>query len=78
MNAKLGVTCVNNCEVEAKCTVMKGALENILVADSSKFGAVKPAFFAPLDAFQAVVTDSGLSAEWRDELQQRGIRLYLA
>lgn len=78
VNAKLGVTCVNSCEVEAKCTVMKGALENILVADSSKFGAVKPAFFAPLDAFQAVVTDSGLSAEWRDELQQRGIRLYLA
>ena len=78
VSAKLGVTCVNSCEVEAKCAVMKGALENILVADSSKFDAVKPAFFAPIDAFQAVVTDDGLSPDWKKELERRGIQVYLA
>ncbi|MFY9411987.1 MAG: DeoR/GlpR family DNA-binding transcription regulator, partial [Dethiobacteria bacterium] len=57
VNDKLGVTCINSCEVETKSAAMQCALDKILVVDSSKFDAVKPAFFAKLDEFNAVVTD---------------------
>lgn len=78
VNEKLGATCVNNCEVGTKIAAMKGALEKILVADSTKFGLVKPAFFADLSSFDAVVTDGGITDEWRKLLEAKGIRLYIA
>lgn len=78
VNAKLGATCVNSYEVDTKGAAMRSAVEKILVIDSSKFDVVKPAFFAALGDFDAVVTDSALSTEWREYLEAVGIRLYLA
>jgi len=57
---------------------MQCALDKILVVDSSKFDAVKPAFFAKLDEFNAVVTDSGISRKWRKRIEGAGIVLHLA
>ena len=57
---------------------MQGALEKILVLDSSKFDVVKPAFFARLKDFDAIVTDSQLSSEWQDQIEALGIKLYIA
>lgn len=74
----LGVTCANSYEVPTKQAVLKSSLERVLVADSSKFGKVRPAYFCDLREIHAVVTDSGLSGEWRQRLEEQGIRLYLA
>lgn len=77
VNVKLGVTCVNGCEVDTKNAAMQSALEKILVADSTKFDVVKPAFFAMIEQFDAVVTDNGITQEWADQIREMGLRLYI-
>jgi len=54
-----GVSCSNFYEVPIKQKVMQGAIERHLVVDSSKFGVVRPAFFAKLDQFTSTITEDG-------------------
>lgn len=77
VNAELGVTCVNGIEVDTKCAAINSALEKILVVDSTKFDLVKPAFFADLEQFNAIVTDKGITQEWKDLIEKLGIKLYV-
>ncbi|MBB4266481.1 DeoR/GlpR family DNA-binding transcription regulator [Roseospira visakhapatnamensis] len=72
-----GISCSNFHEVGIKQLAMERALRTIVIADSSKFGKVKPAYFAALDDVQAVVTDTGLAAPERAALSDRGIALHL-
>ena len=51
------------------------AKQHILVADSSKFGVVRSAYFCDLEDIDIVITDTGLSPEWRNILQERGVTL---
>jgi DeoR family deoxyribose operon repressor len=57
-----GATCVHFHEVPVKQKVISLARENYLVVDRSKIGKLRPAFFAPLTAFRAVVTEEGEAA----------------
>jgi len=50
----------------------------ILLADSSKFGAKASLSVCGLDAIDTVVTDSGLSAEYRKMLTDNGIEIVIA
>lgn len=77
VHEKLGLTCAYNYEVMTKQTVIKSALTKILLADSSKFGSVRTAYFAQLNEIDAIVTDSGLSPEWKDIIEQAQIKLYI-
>ena len=52
-----GASCSHFHEVPVKRAVLARAVQSFLVADSSKLGQVKPAQFAPLAAFDAVVTE---------------------
>ena len=52
-----GVSCSNFHEVAIKQTAMANALSKVLVVDSSKFDAVKPVYFAPLEDFDTVAVD---------------------
>jgi DeoR family deoxyribose operon repressor len=54
-----GVSCSNFHEVPTKQKAIAGATESHLVVDSSKFGKVKPAVFAPLASFRSVLTEQG-------------------
>ncbi len=60
-----GTSCMHFHEVAAKQTAIAGAVRRYLVVDSSKFGQVKPAFFAASDDFDTVVTDKGIDARYR-------------
>lgn len=73
----LGISCANSYEVDAKRAIMHSAQQHILVADSSKFGVVRSSYFCDLSDIHAVITDSGLSPQWRSLLQERGIPVYL-
>lgn len=53
-----GATCSNFHEVPLKQEAIRKALRKYLVIDQSKFGRVRPAWFAPLDAFDAVLTEA--------------------
>lgn len=73
----LGITCAHNYEVLTKKAAMSSSLSTILVADSSKFGLVRSAFVAPLNSVDAIVTDSGIADEWKNIIQDMGIKLYI-
>ncbi len=75
IHATSGVSCSNFHEVAIKRAAMATAMHNDRVADSSKFGKVKPAFFAELLQFEAVVTDPAIGAEQREALETAGAAL---
>ncbi len=52
--------------------------EVIVVADSSKLGHSELAHLAPLDVVDRLVTDPGITDEWRRRLTEHGIELIVA
>ncbi len=61
-----GASCSNFNEVPVKRAVLDRAIRSFLVIDSSKLGQVKPAHFAPVSAFAAVVTEQDVAPACRD------------
>lgn len=59
IDAERGATCEHFHEVQVKRKVLSLARESYLVADTSKIGKLKRAFFAPLNAFKAMITEDG-------------------
>lgn len=76
VHESLGISCANSYEVPTKKAILRSAKQHILVADSSKFGVVRSAYFCDLSDIDTVVTDSGLAPEWVTLLESRGITLY--
>jgi DeoR family deoxyribose operon repressor len=75
VHEKLGLTCAHNYEVLGKQTIIQSALKKILLVDSSKFGSIKTVFFAQLREIDIIVTDSGISDDWKDIISSKGIDL---
>lgn len=59
LDPERGATCEHFHEARVKQKVMSLARESYLVVDSSKLGKLKRAFFAPMNAFDAVITEHG-------------------
>jgi DeoR family deoxyribose operon repressor len=78
ISEKLGVTCTNTYETGVKKAAIRSSLERILVADSSKFGTIQPAYFADLSEITTVVTDEGIPAEYAEHIRTLGITLHVA
>lgn len=74
----LGVTCSNSYEVLTKQAILNSSLEKILLVDSSKFGTVKSSYFADLNNFNTIITDDGISDEWKEIIHNKGIKLIIA
>ena len=47
------------------------------MVDSSKFGRVEPYFFSELNAYERIITDSKLPAEWQQHIRDLGINLVM-
>jgi DeoR family deoxyribose operon repressor len=73
----LGITCSDPAEAELKKAAVSMSQTRILLVDSRKFGRVRPAWFAELRDFDAVVTDSGVSLEYVEILRTQGIALHV-
>ncbi|QHQ60654.1 DeoR family transcriptional regulator [Anaerocolumna sedimenticola] len=73
----LGVTCVYHYEIPPKKAIMQSSLEKILILDSTKFDQVKPAYFANLEDFDVIITDSSIPEEWKKEIENLKIQLYM-
>ena len=56
VHAEKGVSCSNFHEIAVKQAVMRRALHRTLLVDGSKLGKVRPAPFAALGAFDAIIT----------------------
>ena len=59
VDAERGATCEHFHEAQVKQKVLSLARESYLVVDSSKIGKLKRAFFAPMSAFKAIITELG-------------------
>jgi DeoR family transcriptional regulator, deoxyribose operon repressor len=62
VDVERGASCSNFYEVPIKQKAIDGAMESHLVVDSSKFGKIRPAYFARIDQFDSVITESGVQA----------------
>jgi DeoR family transcriptional regulator, deoxyribose operon repressor len=74
----LGITTPDHHEMEAKSTLMKNSLTKILIADSSKFGAISTTHFADITDFDIIISDTAIPAEYEQLIRDAGITLYLA
>ncbi|MDQ6937240.1 MAG: DeoR/GlpR family DNA-binding transcription regulator [Actinomycetota bacterium] len=63
MDATAGFTTPNLAEAETNRALIEGARQVIICADSTKWGSVGLASFAPLSTADILVTDSGLSVD---------------
>ncbi|MCA1772056.1 MAG: DeoR/GlpR family DNA-binding transcription regulator [Halomonas sp.] len=57
VDVQRGVSCFHFHEVLPKQAAMAAATQRLLVVDASKFGVVRPAYFASVSEFDVVVTD---------------------
>jgi DeoR family deoxyribose operon repressor len=71
----MGVTCSNQFEIGIKKASLKCSIQKILITDSSKFGKVNTCFFADLVDFDTIITDTGVSEEIVNSLQNQGIQV---
>jgi DeoR/GlpR family transcriptional regulator of sugar metabolism len=65
----------NTLLVETERQMIAAAEEVIVVTDSSKFGHRALAHLAPLSLVHRMVVDGGISREWREIVEQAGIKL---
>jgi len=77
IHEKLGLTCAYPHEIATKRASIDSALKKILIADSSKFGQVRPGHFAQLAEMDEIITDSDLTKEWQERIAIQGIVLHL-
>lgn len=73
----LGITCENAYEVATKAAALLSSSEKILLLDSSKFGQVRSSYVCQLTDIDAIVTDDNISEEWKTQISDLGIRLFL-
>jgi len=59
VDAQRGATCAHFHEAQVKQKAISLARESYLVVDSSKIGKLQRAFFAPMSAFKAIITEHG-------------------
>jgi len=78
LDPKLGLTTYFYYEADIKREMIRSARQIILVTDSTKFGKISVTHFAGLDEVDTVITDEGISDEYREILADRGIELLIA
>ncbi len=61
--------------VNTEQSIIKSADQLIVLSDSSKFGQQSLAFVCSLDKAAYIITDSGLSDQWRQKIEDAGVKL---
>ncbi len=77
IHESLGITCIHSHEIENKRAIIESSMTRILLMDSSKFGVVRPSYFASFTDIDIIITDSGIDKAWQDIINEAGIKLYI-
>jgi DeoR family deoxyribose operon repressor len=77
VHENLGITVAYNYEYAIKWAFLESAEERIFLADSSKFDRINRCFFADIDNFHTVITDTNLPERWIDIIRGQGIELVM-
>ncbi|MEH0166816.1 DeoR family transcriptional regulator [Paucibacter sp. JuS9] len=75
---QFGITTHHEAEASLNHKMVERAKKVIVLTDSSKFGRVSLHRIVLLDRIHTVITDSGISPEYRDGLQRLGIEVIIA
>ncbi|HEY1091368.1 MAG TPA: DeoR family transcriptional regulator [Burkholderiaceae bacterium] len=75
---QFGVTTHHEAEASLNHRMVERARKVIVLTDASKFGRVSLHRIALLDRVHAVITDAGISPEYRDGLHRLGIEVIVA
>jgi DeoR/GlpR family transcriptional regulator of sugar metabolism len=78
VSTEYGVTNDFMAETATDRAILKIGRQTILAVDHSKFGRVSTAFLAPLQDFDLLITDRGISPEDVRALEQQGLQVELA
>ena len=78
LDPPLGLTTYFYNEADIKREMIRSARQIILVADSTKFGQISVTHFADLTDIDTIITDNGVSDEYREILAEREIELIIA
>lgn len=74
----LGLTCMHKYEIQTKRLALQNAQTTILLCDSTKFGKVRPVFFGDWRQIHTVITDHGMTQEWRNFFAENNIEVIFA
>ena len=72
------VSCIEQHELLYKQNAIKSSMTKILMADSTKFGKIRPCMFTNLSNIDIVITDDNLSKEWIQHFGNIGIQCMIA
>jgi DeoR/GlpR family transcriptional regulator of sugar metabolism len=79
LDLKAGLTTPNHQEAEvARTMIGRTRGEVVVLADSSKIGAVAPFVTAQLEAANVIVTDTGITEEYKSALEELGLIVIVA
>ncbi|WP_353816444.1 DeoR/GlpR family DNA-binding transcription regulator [Agromyces sp. SYSU T00266] len=78
VDPRLGVTNANLPEASVKSLMLRRAARSVVVADASKLGEVHLGRIAPVDAFDALVTDAAAPGVLIGELRDAGLDVLVA
>lgn len=73
-----GAGTVDEYESQVNGLMASRATRAVIVADSTKFGRRSFSSVGGVDVLDTIITDDGLSEEWRSALEARGYRLLIA
>ena len=73
---RMGLTSSHYNEQALKQAVIASSVSRTLLVDSTKFGVVKPAYFADIDDFDTIITDSGVSEDYEAWLRDSDRRVH--
>ncbi|MCC8164691.1 MAG: DeoR/GlpR family DNA-binding transcription regulator [Planctomycetes bacterium] len=75
VHPQLGVTCPFHYETETKRVAINSSMSKVLLVDSSKFGKVCTSHLAEVSDFDMLITDSGISDDYRRSVEDAGVEL---
>ncbi len=78
LDPEMGLTTFFDYEASIKREMIRSARHIVLIADSTKFGNISVTHFADLNEIDTIITDNGLSEEFRKIIVDRGIELIIA
>lgn len=78
LDLQFGLTTHHEAEASLNHKMVERAKKVIVLSDASKFGRVSLHRIVQLDKVHTVITDAGISPEYRDGLQRLGIELIIA
>lgn len=77
IHQSLGLTCYYPYEVAMKQAAISSSYQKILVTDSSKIDIIKSSFFTRLDNIDMFITDSDISNDWKQIMENNKIKLHI-